>query len=157
MGGARCRVVQAGGALGGERLGDIRAGQVITGFVRGGEQRVEIRIRAVGGQAEGPAVAAAAFEQGGFGQITGPDVETAQTGRVGTLVRTRRNWIRTRCLRRNGVPALRRYSRSCGLLLRQAGMGLAGPGQRELLESTTSMTLERGRRATRLRGGESER
>ncbi|GAA2995145.1 hypothetical protein Sfulv_37490 [Streptomyces fulvorobeus] len=136
VGGARRVVVEAGRGLPGERLGDIRGRQVVARLVGGGEQGVEIRVRAVGGQPQGPAVAAAALQKGGLGLRARCGVEAGEA----------RGVVARRCGRRCGAPAPDRRGRPPGLPRspRQAGVGLAGPGQRGLLGRTTSVPLEEG-------------
>jgi hypothetical protein len=67
--------------LAGQRLRDVGGGQVVRRLVARGEQRVQVRVGPVVGQAVGPAQAAAAGEQGTGDLVGGCGVEPLQAGR----------------------------------------------------------------------------
>ena len=64
--------------LAGQGLGEVGGRQVVRRLVGRGEQGGQVRVGAVGGEAAGPAVAAAAGEQGPFGRVGGCGVEPLQ-------------------------------------------------------------------------------
>lgn len=110
MGGVRRGVMQSGGDLGGERLGEIRRGQVVARLVGGGQQCVEVRVGAVGGQPRGPAAAAGALQQSGLGFGGRRGVEAVEAGWATGLCAGPEVWTGTAvrvagCLSRFGRPA----------------------------------------------------
>lgn len=137
----RGRGAQTGRALVGEGLGEIGGGEVVAGLVGGGEQRVQVRIGAVGGQPQRPATAGAAGEQRGFGGRRRGMVETPESVGDG-LVRVRNAGIR-KCLPRYG-----RTGRRAGSVMKWRrslpGAGVGFAGQRGLLERATSWWNVRG-------------
>ncbi|GGK67190.1 hypothetical protein GCM10010094_30340 [Streptomyces flaveus] len=73
------RVVgEVGEGLAGQGLGEVGGGQVVRRLVGRGEQGGQVRVGAVGGESAGPAVAAAAGDQGPFGVVRGCGVEPLQ-------------------------------------------------------------------------------
>lgn len=130
VGGVRCVRVQLRGGLAGQRLGALGGGEVVARLVGGGEQCVQVRVRAGGDQPLGPAAAAVALQQGGPDLGRGRRVEPRQARRAG---------YGPAALYGDGGPPDGR-----GRLPGEAGVGLAGPGQRELLESAASVNLEWG-------------
>lgn len=127
--------VQSGGGLGGQRLGAVGRGQVVTGLVGGGEQCVQVRVRPVLRQPLGPAAAAEAPQQAGLRLGGGRGVEGAQAERAGRGPAG----AGSAALDGDGcLPGGR------GRMRGEAGVGLAGPGQRGLLESAASVNLEWG-------------
>lgn len=81
LGGARGR--GRGGRLVGQRARDGAGGEVVAGLVGGGEQRAEVGVRAVGGEAAGPVPVVEAAEEGALGVGGGRRVEGRQPRGVG--------------------------------------------------------------------------
>jgi hypothetical protein len=67
--------------LAGQRLGEVGGCQVVRRLVGGGEQRVQVGIGPVVGQAPGPAEAAAAGEERTLDDVAGRGIERLQTDR----------------------------------------------------------------------------
>jgi hypothetical protein len=81
--------VHSGGRLVGEGLTEVGGGEVVAGLVGGGEERVEVGVGAVDDESLGPATAAAAGEEGGFGDVGGGGVEALEAGSAAVPARQR--------------------------------------------------------------------
>lgn len=81
VGGGVRAVRERGQGLGGQGLGQLLGRQVVRRLVGGGQQGRRVGVGAVAGQAQGPAQAVQAGQQGALGVLGGSGVELLQRGR----------------------------------------------------------------------------